>query len=131
MRMLTAFAAALATTLAVAGTSLAAEPAQRADAGAHGRSAKKFPMAGAEFKQHVDARIATARQRMETRIAQLPADKQREARARFDAGVQTVNAEVQRAIADNVVTKDEAKKVRDIVRSVRPHHGHHKPAAKK
>ncbi|MBL8031521.1 MAG: DUF1761 domain-containing protein, partial [Candidatus Doudnabacteria bacterium] len=45
------------------------------DGGKHG---KKFPMAGAEFKAKVDQRVAKARQHMESRVTNLPADKQKE-----------------------------------------------------
>ncbi len=125
MRFLTRFAALAATlSLTLVAATASAEGAQApsshariADGGAHG---KKFPMAGAEFKQKVDQRIVTARQKLETRIASLPADKQKEIRDKFNAGVQVVNAEVARAVADNVVTKDEAKKVRETARALRP-----------
>lgn len=131
MRFLTTFAAlALSLTLATAASAETARPApgaRQTHAAAHGREArkdgnhaKKFPMAGAEFKAKVDQRMAKARQRLETRIASLPADKQREARDRFNAAIATVNAEVAKAVADNVVTKEEAKKVRETARALRP-----------
>ncbi len=86
---------------------------------------KKFPVAAAEFKQKVDARIAKARTHMEERAAKLPADKAKEARATFDAGVAKVNAEVQKAVADGTVTKDEAHQVRAEMKSLRGAHGKH------
>ena len=113
----------------------APKPAVHADG--EGKHAKKFPMAGAEFKGHVDQKIAAKRQHMESRISALPADKQKEVRDRFNAGVALLNAEVGRAIADNVVTKDEATKVRDLAKQLRGGHGHArahgqpKPAEKK
>jgi hypothetical protein len=136
MRFLTTFAAALALSLtfATAASAETARPAQSArqtQAAPHGREArkdgdhaKKFPMAGAEFKAKIDQRMAKARQRLEARIASLPADKQREARDRFNAAVATVNAEVAKAVADNVVTKEEAKKVRETARALRPAGAH-------
>lgn len=124
--------ASLVAVPAFAETPATAKAAPAADAGKH---AKKFPMAGAEFKSKVDQRVAKARQHMETRIGSLPADKQKEARDKFNAGVSAVNAEVQRAVADNVVTKDEAKKVHETSRALGGGghgHGHgHKKAAKK
>jgi len=127
-----ALVASFATLVAVpafAEPAAAAKPAPAADAGKH---AKKFPMAGTEFKAKVDQRVAKARQHLETKIGSLPADKQKEARDKFNAGVAAVNAEVTRAVADNVVTKDEAKKVRETARALRGGHGHgHKKAAKK
>jgi hypothetical protein len=145
MRIFSSFAVALVATFAFAAPAFAetkeapaAAHAPRGEAGArHGERAehgKKFPMAGAEFKQNVEKRIATARQHLESRIGSLPADKQKEARDKFNAGVSAVNAEVGRAVADNVVTKEEAKKVRELARSLRGGHGHghhQKPSEKK
>lgn len=141
MRIFSTFAVALVATFAFAAPAFAetkeapaAAHAPRGEAGArHGEHGKKFPMAGAEFKQNVEKRIATARQHLESRIGSLPADKQKEARDKFNAGVSAVNAEVGRAVADNVVTKEEAKKVRELARSLRGGHGHghQKPAEKK
>lgn len=140
MRFLTTFAAALALSLsfATAASAEGARPdardaaARQTHAAGQGRGgrkdgdhAKKFPMAGAEFKAKFDQRMAKARQRLETRIASLPADKQREARDRLNAALTTVNAEVTRAVADNVVTKEEAKKVRETARALRPAGGGH------
>lgn len=128
MRFAKSVVAALVVSLAtlVAVPALAETGAKRAtpaaeDGGKHG---KKFPMAGAEFKAKIDQRMAKARQRLEARIASLPADKQREARDRFNAAVATVNAEVAKAVADNVVTKEEAKKVRETARALRPAGAH-------
>jgi hypothetical protein len=85
------------------------------------KGGKHFPMPAAEFKAKVDKRQAKARARMEEEAAKLPADQAKELRARFDATLQKVNAEVAKAIADGTVTKDEAK----AVRAVSPHHGKH------
>ncbi|MBK6463932.1 MAG: hypothetical protein IPF92_23465 [Myxococcales bacterium] len=131
MRFLTTFAAALslALTFATAASAESARPTQEgaphANAAARearkdGNHEKKFPMPGAQFKARVDQRMVKARQRLEERIASLPADKQRAARDRFNAAVATVNAEVAKAVADNVVTKEEAKKVRETARALRP-----------
>lgn len=91
---------------------------QRAE-GEHGK--KHFPMPAAEFKAKVDKRQAKARQHMEDRASKLPANEAKELRAKFDATVQKVNAEVAKAVADGTVTKDEAK----AVRAANPHHGKH------
>src|SRR5690606_942505 len=106
--------------LVVAALSLVAVPALAHGKGDH---AKKFPMAAAEFKAKVDARAAKAKQRMEERAAKLPADQAKELRAKFDAGTAQINAEVAKATADGTVTLDEAKQVRAVAKSVRPHHG--------
>ena len=78
-----------------------------------------FPMPAATFQQHVSARQAKAREHMEKRASQLPADQAKELRAKFDANIAKVNAEVAKAVADGTVTKDEA----DAVRAASPHGG--------
>jgi hypothetical protein len=78
-----------------------------------------FPVPAATFKQHVDARLAKARQHMEQRASTLPADQAKELRAKFEQNLATVNAEVAKAIADGTVTADEAK----AVRAASPHRG--------
>lgn len=78
-----------------------------------------FPMSGAAFKQHVDARQAKAREHMEKRAASLPADQAKALREQFNANVAKTNAEVAKAIADGTVTADEAK----AVRAASPHGG--------
>jgi hypothetical protein len=120
-----ALAASLAAVLAV--------PSFATIASAHEGGEKKFPIAAAEFKAHVDARLAKARARMDAHIAKdkIPADKANEIRARFDAGVVKVQAEVAKATADGVVTKDEAKAVREASRAMHPEHHHGGAPAKK
>jgi predicted trehalose synthase len=81
-----------------------------------------FPMPAATFKQHVDTRMAKAREHVEKRAAGLPADQAKELRARFDASVAKVNAAVASAVADGTVTKEEA----DAVRAASPRRGHGK-----
>jgi hypothetical protein len=88
----------------------AAAPAFADDKGGHQKL--QFPVPAATFKQHVEARQAKMKEHVEKKIASLPADQQKEARAKMDAKVAAVNAEVAKAIADGTVTKDEADKVR-------------------
>ncbi|MCL2724553.1 MAG: hypothetical protein FWD69_08970 [Polyangiaceae bacterium] len=103
-----------------------AAPAQGgASAKVHHGDHAKFPMSGAEFKQKVDARQAKARARMEERASKLPADQANALRAKFEAGTATINAEVDKIVADGTVTEDEAKEFREVVRSVFPHAGKH------
>jgi hypothetical protein len=85
------------------------------------KGGKHFPMPAAEFKAKVEKRQAKHRARMEEKAAKLSADQAKELRAKFEANVQKVNAEVSKAIADGTVTKDEAK----AVRAASPHHGKH------
>ena len=88
-------------------------------------SGKSFPMAGAEFKQHVDARIEKHRAKMESHIAakKVSEEKATEIRNRFNEGAAKINAEVDKAIADGTVTKEEAKDVHKVARQVHKHHG--------
>ena len=79
-----------------------------------------FPVPAATFKQHVDARLTKARAHMEERASKLDANQAKELRAKFDAGVSAMNAEVAKAVADGTVTKDEAK----AVRAAGPRGGH-------
>lgn len=106
-------AAALALT-----TVLAAAPAMAGEK--HGAS---FPMPAAAFKTQVDARTAKARERMEARAKSLSPEQAKELRAKFDAGVAKVNAEVAKATADGTVTKEEAREVRKAAKGMRGAHG--------
>jgi hypothetical protein len=85
------------------------------------KGAKHFPMPAAEFQAKVNARQTKARAHMEEKASQLPADQAKELRARFDANIAKVNAEVAKAVADGTVTKEEAQ----AVRAASPHHGKH------
>lgn len=127
MRSIVAIAVALS--LAVSSGAAFAAPGKGAEARTEARHGDKhanaFPMPAAAFKQKVDARIARARTHMESRAAKLPADQAKDLRAKFDAGVAKVNAEVAKATADGTVTKDEAKAVRKVAREVKGSHGKH------
>jgi hypothetical protein len=107
----------IGTVLALA-TVFAAAPAM---AGEHEKAS--FPMPAAAFKQRVDTRQAKARERMEKHAAKLTAEQAKELRAKFDAGIAKVNAEVSKATADGTVTKDEADAVRKVAKEM--HGGHH------
>ena len=110
----------IGTVLALA-TVLVALPAMAGDK--HEKAS--FPMPAAAFKQKVDARQAKARERMEKHATKLSAEQAKELRAKFDAGVAKVNAEVNKATADGTVTKDEAAAVRKVAKEARGHHGKH------
>lgn len=122
-----ALALALATHVAVPATALAKD----GDHAAHQADASKFPMPAADFKQKIDARMAKARERMEKHVTKLPAEKAKEVRAHFDAGLAKVNDEVAKATADGTVTKDEAQKVREAARALRHKGGKHARKAAK
>lgn len=87
-----------------------AAPAFADDKGGHQKLA--FPVPAATYKQHVEQRQAKMKEHMEKKIASMPAAEQKEARAKMDAKVAAVNAEVAKVIADGTVTKEEADKVR-------------------
>lgn len=91
-------------------TLAAAAPAFADDEGPDQRPS--FPMPAATFKQHIDAKQAKMREHAEKRISQLPADQAKDARAKLDAKLAAMNAEVAKAIADGTVTKEEAQAVR-------------------
>lgn len=124
----TIVATALALSTLVALPAFAAQPAAEGAAAqvrhGHGKDAK-FPMAGAEFKQKFEARTAKARARLEERVAKMSAQEAQQARAKFDAGVAKIGEEVQKAVADGTVTKEEAQRVRQVAREVHPRHGGH------
>ncbi len=84
-----------------------------------------FPMPAAEFKQKVDARQTKARERMEKHASTLSAEQAKELRAKFEAGIAKVNAEVAKATADGTVTKEEAAAVRSVAKEVHGGHGKH------
>ena len=95
---------------------------------AHGKDdGASYPMAAAAFKQQVDAHQARAREHMEKRAAKLSADEAKEVRAKFDAGVAKINAEVTKATADGTVTKEEAQAIHKVAHELRGHHGKKHP----
>lgn len=111
------------------GLALSSVPAM-AQPGDHGakvghREEQKFPMPAADFKAHVARRQEKARAKLEEHIAnkKVADDKAKELRARFEAGVARVNAEVEKACADGTVTKEEADAVRAVAKAA--HGGHH------
>lgn len=87
-----------------------AAPAFADESGA--RQRPSFPMPAATFQAHVQAKQAKIREHAEKRFAKLPAEQAKEARAKLDAKIAAMNAEVQKAVADGTVTKEEAKAVR-------------------
>lgn len=80
-----------------------------------------FPMKGADFVQHVEARIAKVRARVEEKVAQrnLPDPVKKQVMAEVDAGGAKVRTAAQKAAADGTVTKEEAKAVRELAHEVK------------
>jgi hypothetical protein len=106
----------IGTVLALA--TLFAVPAMANEKGEHA----SFPMPAATFQAKVNEREAKAREHMEKRASELPADQAAALRARFDAGEAKINAQVAKVTADGTVTKEEAQEVRQVVHEVRPWH---------
>ena len=93
-------------------------------AGEKGDKDAAFPMPAAAFQAKVSAREAKAREHMEARAAKLSQEEANALRARFNEGEAKINAEVAKITADGTVTKDEAKEFHQVLREVRPWHGH-------
>ncbi len=111
-KLIAAFA--LATTALAAAPAFAGEP----DPG-------QFPMAAAQFKQKAEARQQKHAERFEAAVAEkkIPAEKVAEMRAKMAERQAKMKAEIDRVCADGTVTLDEAKQVRQIAKSLHPHHG--------
>ena len=120
--------------IALAAVSLTALPAIAYAGGNHGKDASghvkggkegkdkaQFPMQADAFRAKVEARITKAREHVVARMNKknVPADKQKELLAKFDDAAAKVRAETDKACADGTVTKEEAKSVRDLAKSLR------------
>lgn len=136
-------ALALALSLATASTAFAAPPARdrQAQDARHQKGdrkekddEKKFPMKADEFRKLVAERVGKARERMEKHISKknVPEDKAKVLRARFEVGVAVLNRKVDQVTSDGTVTKEEAKEVRELVhKMVQEHHNEHGKGHKK
>jgi hypothetical protein len=82
-----------------------------------------FPMKGADFQQKVDAKIARAKDRLEERlkVSRASAEQAKAARAHVATIVTRMQEATRKAVADGVVTADEAKAVHEIGRELRQH----------
>ncbi len=116
-------AAALALALTAAPlTALADEPA--AGARDHGRDhedrAARFPMKPEAFEQLVEKRIAKAREHLERVLAAqpLPDLVKVSVRRDFEEGAAQVRAAAKKAADGGTVTKEEARAVRELARSI-------------
>ncbi len=90
------------------------------------REKESFPMPAADFKTKVENRIVKAREHLTTSLGKhdVPAPKQKEILAKFDAGAVKVRAELEKVCADGTVTKEEAHAVRELARELRGNKGH-------
>lgn len=94
---------------------------KRGRKGPAGKARHQFPMAGAEFVQLVDQRIAKAESRLDGALQRrnVPAEKVAAIKADFRKGSALIKAAASRAAADGTVTKPEAQKVRQVTKQVR------------
>ncbi|MCC6557091.1 MAG: hypothetical protein IT372_29415 [Polyangiaceae bacterium] len=122
-----AFAAVPATALADSSRPAPADVKEGKEHGkGHGKDHEKkdrpqFPLEAAKFQQIVDKRIGHARKRMERAMEKrnAPDALRAQIRKEFDAGAAQVQAAAKRVGADGTVTKEEAKEVRDLVKSLK------------
>ena len=97
----------------------------RAQAGAKDegkpREGKRFPVPAEKFQKHVEKRIEKAREKLEAHMKEknLADDKRAAIRKEFESGVVEVRAAAKRVGQDGTVTKEEAKEVRDLAKSLR------------
>lgn len=124
-------AIAAAMTFAVPAVALAADrptPAEtKAKKGEHKKGKKgerpSFPMKAEKFMEHIDKRIAHMKAKVDARLERSDLDdaKKAEIRAKVNEASTKVRAAAQQAAADGTVTKDEAKQVREVARTMRQH----------
>jgi tellurite resistance protein len=112
-------AATLTAPLAASAKPSSAKPK---DAAAHVEKDKaQFPMKADEFRKMIDKRIERVKAHVEHSMEKhkLPAPQRAEVTKAVDAAVKEVRAAVDKAAADGVVTKDEAKQVRELAEQLR------------
>ena len=118
---------AVALTLAVAAIPATAfaetnRPAPTAaKGGAKKGKEKHFPIEAQKFQELVDQRISKAREHMETALEahHVPDVIKAQIRKDFESGASEVRAAAKRVGTDGTVTKDEAKEVRDLAKSLK------------
>ena len=83
--------------------------------------AKHFPMAADKFTKMVDSRLVKAKEKLEQALTEkkVETDKKTKILKDFDDGAALVRAAAKRAGKDGEVTKDEAKEVRGMVKTLR------------
>lgn len=110
-----AIAAAPASAFAESGR---AAPAETKEAKRKGRH---FPVDAQKFEQIVDKRITKAREHMERAMEShhVPDALKTQIRKDFDDGAAAVKAAAKRVGADGTVTREEAKEVKDLAKSIK------------
>lgn len=87
----------------------------------HREGKKHFPMKADDFKAGIAKRLNGLKTRVEARMKKrnVETKKQAEVNKIIEAGIKEINAAADKAGADGVVTKDEAKTVREAFKSTR------------
>ena len=81
----------------------------------------KFPVAGDKFEKRVEGRLTSAKEKLSSALGKRGASDAEKTKIlkQFDDGAALVRAAVKRATKDGVVTKEEAKDVRGVVKDLR------------
>lgn len=81
----------------------------------------QFPVEAKKFQEMVEARIAKAREHMESALAThgVPEPMRAMIRKDFEEGAAAIREAAKKAAADGSVTKEEAKDVRELSRELR------------
>lgn len=97
------------------------EGKRKAEKGKDKDKAKRFPIAADKFTRMVDSRIVKAKEKLTTKLDEhkVGADQKAKILKDFDDGAALVRAAAKRAGKDGEVTKDEAKEVRGLVKTLR------------
>ena len=125
MRSLVPRLAVLAGALSFAAPAAACATTTTAPSRVEAKEHLEYPATAAAFRDHVSARVAQARARVEQYIAdaKLDAKKADEVRARFQAAIVKIDAKVDEVCADGTVTEPEALAVHELAKALR-HNAH-------
>ena len=106
---------------ATPGTPPAARAGDKAAKKAKDKGAKQFPMKAATFKDHVEKRIAKAREKLGEQLERhnVPQATRDQVMKDFEAGAVAVRAAADRVAKDGEVTQQEAKEVRDLAKDLK------------
>ena len=80
-----------------------------------------FPMNAAAFQEKVDAKVSRIRARTEERVSGMTAAQAKQERARVEAVLVSIQTAAKKAVADGVVTAEEAQTVRAAGRDLKKH----------
>src|SRR4051812_3843424 len=126
--MFRSFVRPLFVALSLAFATTAAAPAFADGAGAKAaehkdgkEKAKHFPIAADKFTKMVDSRLVKAKEKLEAGLTKHKVEDAQKTKILkdFDDGAALVRAAAKRAGKDGEVTKDEAKEVRGLVKTLR------------